>query len=380
MIYLDSAATSFHRPESVATAVYEAINSLGNSSRGAHGAALAAARLVYETRELVAGLFHAPDADCVAFCANVTEALNIAIKGIFSPGDGVVTGSLEHNSVLRPLYEQEACGVKLFILSADAAGRPDYEAMEQLFAEEASIRAVVSTHASNLTGNLVDIGRIGQLCHRYGKLFILDTAQTAGVFPIDMQKQHIDIVCFTGHKALLGPQGTGGICVRPGLRLRTWKSGGSGIQTFSHMHPEAMPTHLEAGTLNAHGLAGLRAGLLYLQQMGIDSVRSEVLRLARQFYQGVQDISGVKVYGDFSTEYRAPIVSLNIRDEASGSVSDNLSTEYDICTRPGGHCAPLMHKHFCTVEQGMVRFSFSHFNTTKEIETAICAVRRLAEE
>lgn len=380
MMYFDSAATSLLRPPAVAAAVAEAINSMGNSSRGAYEVSLAAARTVYETRELIAGLFHAADADCVAFTANVTEALNIAIKGLFQPGDGVVTTVLEHNSVLRPLYEEELRGIRLFFVKADACGRPDYAAIERLLAEEPCVRAVVTTHASNLTGNLVDIERIGSLCARFKKLYILDAAQTAGVFPIDMEAQHLDIVCFTGHKSLLGPQGTGGLCVRPGLELRTWKSGGSGIQTFSHTHPEVMPVHLEAGTINAHGIAGLRAGLLFLQETGLDKIRAHELQLARRFYEGVCRLPGVRVYGDFSTQLRAPVVSLNIGEEASGTISDLLSTEYDICTRSGGHCAPLMHEHFGTRQQGMVRFSFSYFNTEEEIMEGIRAVRELAEE
>ena len=379
MIYFDSAATSLLRPPSVAKAVAEAVDTMGNSSRGAYEASLLAARTVYETRELVAGLFHVADADCVAFTANVTEALNIAIKGLFQPGDGVVTMVLEHNSVLRPLYEEELRGIRLFFVGADEAGRPDYAAIERLLSEEPCVRAVVTTHASNLTGNLVDIDRIGALCTRFNKLYILDAAQTAGVFPIDMEQQKLDIVCFTGHKSLLGPQGTGGLCVRPGLVIRTWKSGGSGIQTFSHIHPEIMPVHLEAGTLNAHGLAGLRAGLLFLQETGLEKIQEHELQLAWKFYEGVCSLRGVHVYGDFSTRLRAPVVSLNIGKESSGTISDLLSTEYDICTRSGGHCAPLMHEHFGTQRQGMVRFSFSYFNTEAEIRKGIRAVRELAE-
>ena len=246
--------------------------------------------------------------------------------------------------------------------------------------EQPDVKAMVVTHASNLTGNLVDIERLGARCHACGKLFIVDAAQTAGVFPVSMKKQHIDVLCFTGHKSLLGPQGTGGLCLRTGLKLRTWKSGGSGIQTFSRTQPETMPVCLEAGTLNAHGLAGLHAGLLYLRDTGLAVIRRHEQQLARRFYEGVCQIPGVRVYGDFSVQERAPIVSLNIGDEASGSISDALSQDYGICTRPGGHCAPLMHLHFGTRTQGMVRFSFSYFNTMEEIDTAVRAVRELAQE
>ena len=380
MIYFDSAATSLLRPPCVAQAVLQAMGTFASSSRGAYAASLAAARAVYEARERIAGLFGAADASWVAFTSNVTEALNIALKGLLGPGDGVIATVLDHNSVLRPLYELEQEGVQLHLVGADADGMPDYGAIERLLAEDASIRAVVTTHASNLTGNLVDIHRIGQMCARYDCRFIVDTAQTAGVFPVAMGPDHIDIVAFTGHKTLLGPQGTGGLCVREGVRLRTWKSGGSGIQTFDHVHPAVMPAHLEAGTLNAHGIAGLAAGVAYLQERGIDCSRSRELSLARQFYEGVRMMPEIRLYGDFSSPYRAPIVSLNIGDMPSAAVSDILSTDYEICTRAGGHCAPLMHEHFGTREQGMVRFSFSHLNREEEVAAALQAVREIAAE
>ena len=380
MIYLDSAATSLLRPDTVAEAVCKAIRELGSVSRGSYPAALEAARLVYHTRQLVAELFHAAGPECVAFTANATEALNIVLQGLFSAGDVVLTTVLEHNSVLRPLYRLESQGIHSILQDADAQGNVDYEQLAQILHSNPRIAAVVTTHASNLTGNRVDLARIGALCAKEQRLFIVDVSQTAGSMMIDMQQQHIDVLCFTGHKGLLGPQGTGGICVRPGLQIRSFKAGGSGIQTFSRVQPEQMPEHLEAGTMNVHGLAGLRAGLLYLRETGLEAIRQQELALMRRFYELVRDVPRVNVYGDFSQAERAPIVSLNIGTVPSGTIADRLSTQYGICTRPGGHCAPLMHRHFGTEQQGMVRFSFSSFNTMAEIERAAAAVRQLAAE
>lgn len=280
--------------------------------------------------------------------------------------------------MLRPLYEMEEKGVDLTIVKADVQGRCSIVDMEAAIRPET--KAIICTHGSNVTGNLVDIAAIGAMTQKYGILFVVDASQTAGVFPIDVQAMHIDILCFTGHKSLLGPQGTGGLYVRTGLQLRPLKSGGSGVQTYSKKHPQQMPTALEAGTLNGHGIAGLDAALDYLKQTGMDEIREKEQTLMWQFYEGIRDISGVKIYGDFSQKNRCPIVSFNIGDYDSAEVSDELYEGWEISTRPGGHCAPLMHEALGTVEQGAVRFSFSHYNTEQEVETAIEAVRELAEE
>ncbi len=378
MIYLDSASTALLRPPEVGEAVGEAIRSLASASRGSYPAASDAARLVHDTRSLLAELFGAAGPECVAFTANATAALNIVLKGLLEKGDAVLTTVLEHNSVLRPLYELEEKGIKTYILAADSQGMPDYGQIEQMLKNKPRIAAVVTTHASNLTGNLVDLARLGRLCEKYHRLLLVDVSQTAGVFPIHMERQHIDALCFSGHKWLFGPQGTGGICVRPGLSIRALLSGDSRIQPFERQHPAVMPEHLEAGSLNVHALAGLRAGLRYIQSVGLDNLRQSELGLARRFYEMVRNLVGVRIYGNFMTELRIPIVSLNIQDNPSGLVSDMLSVEYDICTRPGGHSAPLMHKHFGTERQGMVRFSFSYFNTMQEVERAVVAVRHMA--
>ena len=373
MIYLDNAATSYQKPEAVYQAVQEAMHHMGNSGRGAHGASLDASRQIYSARELLAELFHAGDPSRVAFTANSTESLNMAV---FGPGDHIITTMLEHNSVLRPLYLLEEAGLELTILPADQNGCICYEDIEKVI--RPNTKGIICTHASNLTGNMVDIGWIGRFCRKIGLLFVVDASQTAGVFDINMEEMGIDVLCFTGHKGLLGPQGTGGICVRQGVAVRPLIVGGSGVHSYSKAHPEDMPTALEAGTLNGHGIAGLYAALRYIQETGMEQIRERELSLMRQFYDGVRTIPGVTIYGDF-TGQRAPIVSLNIRDYDSGEVADELAYHYEIYTRAGAHCAPLMHRALGTEGTGAVRFSMSHFNTEAEIDEAVRAVHEIAE-
>ena len=376
MIYMDNAATTLQKPECVAKAVVNAMNSFGNAGRGLNDASMGASRVVYDTREKLCRLFHGENPKQFAFTSNATESLNTAIQGLIAPRDHVITTMLEHNSVLRPLYEREAVGVELTILRCDTYGNISYEEIEAAIRE--NTKAIVCTHGSNLTGNLTDIGRIGAIAKKHGILLIADASQTAGLIPIDVQEMQIDVLCFTGHKGLYGPQGTGGIYVRPGVEIKPLKRGGSGIETYNKNHPAQMPTALEAGTLNSHGIAGLNAALTYIEETGVEHICQLALERMWQFYEGVCDIPGVTVYGDFSGKERVPIVSLNIEDFDSAEVSDELLTEYGIATRAGGHCAPLMHEVLGNVEQGAVRFSFSHFNTQEEVEKAISAIRELA--
>lgn len=378
MIYLDNAATTMHKPQCVIDAVVRAMSSMGNAGRGANDASLSASRIIYDTRERLCRMFGGTSPKQVVFTCNSTESLNIAIRGVLNPGDHVITTVLEHNSVLRPLYEMEKKGVRLTIVGCDEKGRLNVEELENAICEDTKL--IACTNGSNLTGNYVDVGAIGEIAHRHNVLFLVDASQTAGVFPIDVQKMNIDILCFTGHKGLLGPQGTGGMYVREGLGIRPLKSGGTGVQTYNKEQPKEMPTALEAGTLNGHGIAGLHAALCYLEETGIDAIRKREQELMRKFYEGVKDIPEVTVYGDFEQEERCAVVTLNIGDYDSGEVSDALLTDYGISTRSGGHCAPLMHGALGTVEQGAVRFSFSHYNTDEEVETAIRAVRELAQE
>ena len=377
MIYLDNAATTLHKPPQVMDAVVRAMTAMGNAARGAHGGALEAARTVYNTRVKLARLFGCPRPDHVIFTANSTEALNIAISGLIRPGDHVITTDCEHNSVLRPLYRLEEGGAALDVVPADRLGRVAYEDLEALLRPDT--RAVVCTHASNLTGNVLDIARIGEMAHRRGALLIVDASQTAGALPIDMEAMGIDVLCFTGHKGLMGPQGTGGLCVRPGVEIEPWKVGGSGVHSYDRRQPREYPTRLEAGTLNGHGIAGLSAALDFLQEVGLEAIEAKERALMDRFYQAVSAMDGVTVYGDFSQARRSAIVSLNIRDYDSAAVSDELSETYGIATRPGAHCAPRMHQALGTTDRGAVRFSFSWFNTQEEVDEAIRAVGQLAE-
>ena len=378
MIYLDNAATTRIKPKVVVEAVAEALTTLGNAERGTHSASLGASRTVFSTRMKLAKFFNAEGPSNIVFTTNATESLNIAIKGILEKGDAVITTCLEHNSVLRPLYQLRDEGVELSFVSADKLGRPNYEEFENLI--KPNTKAIISTAGSNLTGNLVDIKWVGEIAKKHGLIFVVDASQVAGVFPIDVKALNIDILCFTGHKGLLGPQGTGGLYVRDGVEVKPYLSGGTGVQTYNEHQPPEMPTRLEAGTLNGHGLAGLDAAIDYINEFGMQAIHDKEMSLMWRFYNGVKEIEGVKIYGDFDAKDRCPIVSINLSDYESGAVSDELANRFEIATRPGGHCAPLMHKALGTVDQGAVRFSFSHFNTEEEVDIAINAVRTLIEE
>ena len=377
MIYLDSSVTSFLKPPQVAEAVFRSFNTIGNAGRGAHAPTLNASRLIYDTREKLAALFGTPDPSRIAFTCNATEALNIAIHGAIHPGEHVITTACEHNSVLRPLYLKEKEGTELTIIPADQKGRIRYDLLESSVKSNTS--AIVLTHASNLSGNVTDLAFVSNFAKKHGLLLIVDASQTAGSLPINVVKMGIDILCFTGHKGLFGPQGTGGLYVREGLTLSPLKSGGSGVHSFDRHHPTDMPTALEAGTLNGHGIAGLNAGLDYILSTGVKNIHAKEISLARRFVNGISDISDLKLYGDIDAPLRTPIISLNIGNMSSASVSDILWEDYEICVRAGAHCAPLMHKTFGTEKQGAVRFSFSCFNTEAEIDTAIRAMHEIAE-
>ena len=377
MIYLDNAATTLRKPPCVAEAVAEALTSLGNASRGAHEGALNSNRLLYRTRGKLAKLFGCPKSEQVIFTANSTEALNIAISGTLKAGDHVITTALEHNSVLRPLYRlNRERGVALSVVSADRRGCIDCGEIEKHI--QNNTRAVVCTHASNLTGNLVDIDRIGQIARAHGLLFIVDASQTAGEVPIDMAASGISLLCFTGHKSMMGPQGTGGLCINGDIDVDPLKVGGTGVQSYLETQPREYPTRLEAGTLNGHGIAGLSAAVDFIVQTGIGAIHAHEIGLARRFYEGVVSIPGVRVYGDFSGWNRCPIVSLNVGEADSALVCDALAQDYGIATRAGAHCAPLMHRALGTEAQGAVRFSFGYFNTLEETDAAIAAVREIA--
>ena len=377
MIYFDNAATTLHKPPEVIEAVVHAMTTSGNASRGTHTGSLAASRAVYETRKKIADFFHCSRADHVIFTSNSTEALNIAICGTLGKGDHIISTDLEHNSVLRPLYHLEEQGASLTFLSANKKGCIDYDDFKRSI--KPNTKAIVCTHASNLTGNVLDIERIGHIAKAHNLLFIVDASQSAGCIEINMENMNIDILCFTGHKGLLGPQGTGGLCIHEGVEIRPFKRGGSGIHSYKKGQPQAYPARLEAGTLNSHGIAGLCAAINYINTITIPVIAKKEQELLWHFYKGICNIPEIHIYGDFDTKERAAILSLNIEGYDSGTVSDLLSQEYDIATRPGAHCAPRMHQALGTTETGAVRFSFSSFNTMEEVETAIQALKELVE-
>lgn len=378
MIYLDNAATTIHKPQTVIDAVTQAMRSLGNAGRGATSGALDAARTIHGCRAKLARLLGCPRADHVCFTPNSTAALNTVINGVVRPGDRVVTTVLEHNSVLRPLNRLAAeQGVTVELAGCDANGVLDYDELERLVTSDT--RAVVVTHASNVTGNSVDIARVAAMAHTVGALVIVDASQSAGTAHIDMQTMGLDVVCFTGHKGLIGPQGTGGLAVAEGVDVAPWAMGGTGVHSFDALQPLEWPTRLEAGTLNGHGIAGLSAGLDFIDaQGGVEAIAAHERALAERFLAGVREIPGIALYGAFDQPVRSAIVSLNVGDIDSAEISDALMQGWGIATRPGAHCAPLMHRALGTERQGIVRFSFGYFNTDEEVDTAIDALRDLA--
>lgn len=378
MIYLDNAATTMHKPQTVIDAVTQAMCSLGNAGRGATSGALDAARTIHACRAKLARLLGCPRADHVCFTPNSTAALNTAINGVVRPGDHVVTTVLEHNSVLRPLNRLAAeQGVTVEHAGCDTNGVLDYDELERLVTT--GTRAVVVTHASNVTGNAVDIARVAAMANAAGALVIVDASQSAGAMHIDMQAMGLDVVCFTGHKGLMGPQGTGGLAVAEGIDVASWAMGGTGVHSFDALQPLEWPTRLEAGTLNGHGIAGLSAGLDFIEaQGGVEAIAAHERALADRFLAGVREIPEIELYGAFDQPLRSAIVSLNVGDIDSAEISDALMQGWGIATRPGAHCAPLMHRALGTERQGVVRFSFGCFNTAEEVDMATEALRDLS--
>lgn len=379
MIYLDNAATSMLKPPEVEQAVVNALRNSGNAGRGVHAPTLTASRIVFDTRVKLSNLFGIADPSRISFTSNATEALNLALKGSLNTGDHVITTVCEHNSVLRPLYLLEQEGTQVSFLQAhQETGCLCLDGLESFV--QSNTKAVVVTHASNVTGNISNLGTLAEFTKKHGLLLIVDATQSAGAIPIDVDQFGIDILCFTGHKGLLGPQGTGGIYVRDGISLRQGKVGGSGIHSFDRNHPSQMPEALEAGTLNVHGIAGLNAGVSFLLDIGIESVRAKEQSLTQRFSNQIKEIPGIKVYGDVDATARTGIVSINLGDVDSAYLADLLWEKYQICVRAGAHCAPLMHQTLGTAAQGVVRFSFSALNTETEADRAAQALKELSEE
>lgn len=375
MIYLNNAATTLQKPPCVVRAVVQAMEHQGSCARGSHASELSAARTVFHTREALARLFGFSHPERVIFTANATQALNAALWGFLRPGDHVIATDWDHNSVLRPLYAlARTHGVEVDFLPADRQGRLRYDLLKTLV--RPNTRLLVGTHASNLTGNLLDLQRMSAFARKHGLVFLLDAAQTAGSVPIAMEDMGVHLLAFTGHKGLMGPQGTGGLCVAPGVELRPLLSGGTGVRSFEEEQPEEYPEHLEAGTLNGHGLAGLGAAAGFILETGVDAIHAHERALTQRFVQGLQELDGVTLYGDFSGD-RAPVVALNLEGWDPAAAADELSIQYDIAVRPGIHCAPRMHRALGTQDRGCLRFSFGWYTTEDDIDAALAALKEM---
>lgn len=355
-MYFDNAATSWPKPWEVIGKVNDALLKAGNPGRGSHEAALWSSNIIYRAREQIAELFGIDNPLSIGFAENATGALNFAISQIKG---SIVTTAMEHNSVLRPCFAHK----NVTMVPADSGGNLDMEYFIKCITPETG--AVVMTHASNVTGTLYDIQSIGEVCRKQNVLFIVDAAQTAGVVPINLKEMHIDMLCFTGHKGLLGPQGTGGIAVREGLDLKAFKVGGTGTNTYDMKHPGEMPDVVEAGTLNTHGIAGLLAGVDFVKKYGVNNIYKHEKRLSQLFRREIQDIASIKIYGDFSGDY-VGIVTINMEGLDSSELCSMLA-DNDISVRGGSHCAPYAHKTIGTEGTGAVRFSFGVMNAEEEV-------------
>ena len=377
-IYFDNASTSFPKAEGVAEAVYHYIKDCGcNINRGGYDEAYQAEEIVLRTRQQLTELFHGPDCRNVVFTRNITESLNVLLKGFLKAGDHVLVSAMEHNAVMRPLTQLTEQGVSFDRIPCGADGTLEVSAMNGLLRE--NTRAVVMLHASNVCGTLMPIETVGAFCHAHGLRFILDTAQTAGVFPIDMEAMHIDALAFTGHKGLLGPQGIGGFLLQPDMvpLLQPLIAGGTGSISHEEQMPSFMPDRFEAGTMNLPGIMGLHAALCWLERETIDAVRSHELELTERFLSGALDIPCLRVVGRRDISGRAGVVSVVPENADPALVADALGREYGIMVRVGLHCAPNAHKTLGTFPTGTIRFSFGRWNTPQQVDTALSALREL---
>lgn len=379
MIYLDNAATTWPKPEGVAERIREFLTVAGgNSGRGGHAFALQASRIIFRVREDLAHFFGVDDPTCVIFTQNTTQALNQALFGYLNPGDHVITSSLEHNAVSRPLRVLAQRGVEVTEIAVQTEKEFPWEDYKKAFTKKTKL--VVSLHASNVTGTVLPIERIGKIARAKGALHLVDAAQTAGIFPLDFSRLPVDMLAFPGHKGLLGPQGTGGLILRPEITLRPLIYGGTGSLSESDQQPDFLPDALESGTLNGVGIAGLGAGIEYLKIQGIDNVRKREQALCRRLITGLNSIPGVQIYGGRDTESKAPIVAFNIGKLDSTEVGYVLDQEYGVIARAGLHCAPHAHISLGTIRQGAVRLSPSHYNTDEEIDLTLGAISEISKK
>lgn len=379
MIYLDNAATTFPKPEVVYESVMNCMKNYGaNPGRAGHKLALSAGRIIYDTRENLCRLFNIDNPMNIIFTYNATDALNLGIKGILKKGDHVITTSMEHNSIIRPIKSLEEIEIENTIVECNEYGELDPNDIKK--AIKSNTKLIVTTHASNVCGTLLDIEAIGKISREMGILYLLDAAQTAGVYNIDVKKMNIDMIALPGHKGLLGPQGTGILYVREGIDLMHLREGGTGSKSEELTQPDIIPDRYESGTPNTPGIAGLGQGVKFILKEGIDKIRKHEEELTQYFIDGLKEMPMIKVYGPKDSKKQASVVSINIGDEDSSEISYILDSVFDIATRSGLHCAPLAHKTIGTFEQGTVRFSIGYFNTKKDIDKTLEALKNIVYE
>lgn len=382
MIYFDNAATSWPKPPGVVEAMVRFMEAIGaNPGRAAHRQAVESGRIVYGAREAVCDLFHAPDPLRLVWCKNVTEALNLALRGLLRRGDHVVTSSMEHNSMMRPLRALEDGGVEVTVVGCSPQGVLDPAAVEAVI--RPNTRLVALNHASNVVGTLLPVAEVGALCRQRDLLLLVDAAQTGGAYPLDMQADQIDLLGFTGHKSLGGPMGTGGLIVGERVdetQIDPLIRGGTGSRSEHEVQPDFLPDMCESGTPNVVGLAGLQAGVRWVLDRGVEAIRAHEVALTRTLIDGLRSIPGVTVYGTQDAELQTATVSFNIDGMAPSEAGLRLDDECGILCRVGLHCAPTAHKTLGTFPTGTVRFGLSAFNTAEEVHAAIAAMRQLAEE
>jgi len=382
-LYLDNAATSFPKPEAMLAAMINYQQTIGGSpGRSGHGLSIDAGRVVFEARETVARLFNIEDPLRIAFTKNSTEALNIALFGLLKEGDHVITTGMEHNSVMRPLRFLQSCGVELSVIPCSLQGELDPDDIRQALRKNTKI--VVLTHASNVTGTIMPVEEIGGIIRGSGDtLLCVDAAQTAGALPIDVAKMSIDLLAFTGHKSLYGPQGTGGLYIREGLdkKLLPLMRGGTGSRSEFEYQPDFMPDKYESGTPNAIGLAGLGAGVTFILEQTIQAIRAKEEKLTSRFLNQLEEEKDkVTIYGPKDAALQTAVVSFNLKNITPSDAALYFEEKWGIMCRPGLHCAPVAHKTIGTFSQGTVRFSFGFFNSEKDIDMAAGAVKDLMQK
>ena len=379
VIYLDNAASSWPKPEATWQAMEHFMRSIGaNPGRSGHRLSIEAGRILIETREALARLFHVDDPLRICFAKNATEALNIVIHGTLQSGDHGITTSMEHNSVMRPLRALEKKGVEVTIIPCSFQGELDSRQVEK--AIKKNTRLIVMTHASNVVGTLMPIAEVGKIARQHNIPFCIDASQTAGAYPIDVEAMQLDLLAFTGHKALYGPQGTGGLYIRKGLEnvLAPLMQGGTGSRSEFQEQPDFMPDKYESGTPNTVGIAGLNAGVRFILSQGVTKIRAKEQTLTRMLIEGLRSIPGVVVYGSGDADKQVAICSFNIAGLAPSEITMALDEEFAVMSRPGLHCAPLAHQTINTFPQGTVRLSAGYFNTEQEIIAALAAIEKIA--